>query len=156
MIGNETNQLMIMKRERIVMAIVMALMVFMFLTVSFYFFRPVSFSIDEPVDKLTIRLMSPPDYRIRTYEINDADDINRLVSMINEASYRRAIMLSYEAPDNLLARIKLVQNNESVADIVVIGGSVNKFRFHIHSNGQTVVAYNDKEISSCISDLLLV
>lgn len=135
------------KQMTIAALAVIALLVFIL-----YIFQPVNYSIDESVEKISIRLIACP--TDRTYEITNNDDINKLLSTINKASYRQAIMLSYEAPDNLLAVIRLKHKNESIADIMVTGSTVDHVQFYIHDNGQHLVAYNDTEISGCISDLL--
>ena len=124
------------------------------LSVILCIFRPVSFSIDNPVEKLAIfRTDQPYDSK---YEISDINKINELVKILNQASYRRAIMLSTEASDLLLAEIRLVHDGKSIADIVVIEKLADNVLVCIRGDGQHLVPYNGQAIASYISNYILL
>ena len=123
------------------------------LSVILCIFRPVSFSIDNPVEKLAIFQTDQP-YDSK-YEISDINKINELVKILNQASYRRAIMLSTEASDLLLAEIRLVHDGKSIADIVVIERWADNVLVCIRGDGQHLVPYNGQAIASYISNYIL-
>lgn len=113
-------------------------------------FKPVNFEIDTNVD--AIRITTIADNNVT--EITDDTVINRLVNVLNDTDFRKIIIEKKEAPDDLIAVIGVVCDEESIADIVVKGSTPDSLQFFINVNGAQLVAYDGESVTDVLSNYL--
>lgn len=114
--------------------------------VAIILFRPISYEIKEPIDKLEVN-----DHGL--YEITNEEEIYHLVQLVNGATFRKQMITQREAPNDLSAVVLLLQEDSLVASVVISGVPGNEKVYVLDEEG-AYVAYNGEKIASHVEGMI--